>query len=181
MSATIEQIAAVSNLRACLLEIEDPPHVAALLAYFSRPFEIHRACATTTFPTNNDPIRRADWIDLDWPQQRLEAAKGKQGLQRYGSLMELRSVAIILDRVRHRRTEGDVARQVLYHPGNVADPLGEQEPHKLGSLFDQLEQIRAPRRVNLVVEHIGERRAKHEWPCPDGHSLTVPGYRFFPV
>jgi hypothetical protein len=50
------------------------------------------------------------------------------------------------------------------HLADVLRPLGQKLPVQLIACPDDVEQIRSPLRINLVVEHVGKRCTKHPLP-----------------
>src|SRR6202022_701436 len=77
------------------------------------------------------------------------------------------------------RAEPDVRISVApicrQHLANILRSLGQELPIQFIACTNEVEQIRAPRGVYLIVEHVGQRRAEHaltssmlglEQPCP---------------
>src|SRR5262249_1546648 len=99
-----------------------------------------------------------------------------------GNSEQLWDVAVGLSLIDDRRTEPHVvaASQPVVRAGasdhleHIADALCEQKPVQIRREFDQVEQIAAPLRIDLVVEDVGERRAKHSLSATvRGEELSV--------
>lgn len=102
---------------------------------------------------------------------------------------QLRDVAVCLGLVDDRRAEPDVIRQpvdadMLQHRLHVADALRQNQPVEVRGIGDQPEQVSSPRRIDSVVEHVGERRAEHALvPAVDRieRAVAIPLQRLPPV
>jgi len=96
-----------------------------------------------------------------------------------GHFEKMRSSLLVSARVFRCRAEPDVRIFVApicrQHLANILRSLSQELPIQFIACANEVEQIRAPEGVHLIVEHVGQRRAEHaltpsmlglEQPCP---------------
>src|SRR5690349_14380188 len=166
-----------------LLEEESNPSCFALSLNLAGPVGIHWARAVPTFTSRDYPVDPAQAFEVIHfavalangvvinPARPTERDRAEKWLHRQkpdscGHSEQLRDVSVRFFLIDDRRAEPHVPRQTLnadlsQHRRHVADALRQKQPIEVRRLLDQREEIRAPCRVDSIVEHVRERRAEH--------------------
>ena len=144
-----------------LLVVEGRAQLDAGVSQVAHPGWIPWAGVGSALEAADNPVwQQLDRDGADVAQQRLSAPEAHA--RRHG--LQLRAITqhflAVHDGGAEPDIRGELGAKVGEHARDVADALGQQQPVEIRCRRDQVEQVGAPGRINLVVEHVGQAGAE---------------------